>query len=935
MRAGTTRVALVAVLTVVAVLGPIGVSDASAAVPGGAFVGLTPTRLLDTRTNGQGPCLPGAATRRLTVGDRGGVPANAAAAVLNVTVTDPTGDGFVTVFPSGVVRPLASNLNFAAGQTVPNSVTVKIGHTGQVSLYNGSLGCTHVIIDVVGYYAGGSVIGGGFTGVTPTRVRDTRETGGCLAGPVTRQVQVTGVGGLPASASAVVLNVTAVAPSAGGFLTVYPSGVARPLASSLNFLASQIVPNAVVAELGANGAIEVYNGSPGCTHVVVDVVGYFTAGTPGAGALDGVTPLRVRDTREVGGCLASGETRTVQVAGFGTIPGSALAVALNVTVVDPTGPGFLTVFPAGVSRPLASSLNFSSGQVVANSVQARVGSAGAVSVFNGSSGCIHVVIDVVGHFSAGTPTPTLSSMSTSSGSTNGDTQVELSGTDLADATEVRFGDQAVSSFTVVSPTMLRATAPAAAAGTVDVVVSTPGGSTAKTPSTRFTYSQPKPTVSSVTPPTGFISGGTVVSIVGSGFSGTTSVRFGSTAASTTVLGANLIRAIAPPGSPGVLDVTVTTPLGTSPVTARSKFTYVAPPAGAPTGPLLRDETLSQSTSNGTERVALWVCDVPIDSTAPEYVGTTRQSVDAAAAAAFANNQVSSWFATSSRGRFQVTFTSLGRISLGMDENRDTCLAQARARTTPPYTNIAITDTTTTYSGVASPGFMGVGGWGYLGHVLGDDPSLSGRYLRVDGGGFGAMPFNGLVIHELGHTLHWPHSFFGPGEYDNPVDPMSGPGPVAKCNAATPRVCTTAHTLAMNRWASGWIDAEDVRVHSGGTTTVDLAAPERDGVQMLVAPADIGLMLTAEARPAIGFDTALPSNGVVLHVVDQRPSACESTWLPYCVSMDRRMKPALGTSGSTQHVLGTGQTVVTHGVTVTVLAATADGYQVQMSGTFQP
>jgi len=580
---------------------------------------------------------------------------------------------------------------------------------------------------------------------------------------------VTGVGGLPASASAVVLNVTAVSPSAGGFLTVYPSGVARPLASSLNFLASRIVPNAVVAELGANGAIEVYNGSPGCTDVVVDVVGYFTAGTPGAGALDGVTPLRVRDTREVGGCLASGETRTVQVAGFGTIPGSALAVALNVTAVDPTGPGFLTVFPAGVSRPLASSLNFSSGQVVANSVQARVGSAGAVSVFNGSSGCTHVVIDVVGHFSAGTPTPTLSSMSTASGSTNGDTQVELSGTDLADTTEVRFGDQAVRSFTVVSPTTLRATAPAAAAGTVDVVVSTPGGSTAKTPSTRFTYSQPKPTVSSVTPPTGFISGGTVVSIVGSGFSGTTSVRFGSTAASTTVLGANLIRAIAPPGSPGVLDVTVTTPLGTSPATARSKFTYVAPPAGAPTGPLLRDETLSQSTSNGTERVALWVCDVPIDSTAPEYVGTT-----------------------------------------------------------PPYPNIAITDTTTTYSGDAWPGFMGVGGWGYLGHVLGDDPSLSGRNLRVTGGGFGAMPFNGLVIHELGHTLHWTHSFFGPGEYDNPVDPMSGPGPVAKCNAATPRVCTTAHTLAMNRWASGWIDAEDVRIHSGGTTTVDLAAPERDG-----------------------------------------------------------------------------------------------------------
>jgi len=73
VRGGTTRVAVVVVLAVVAVLGPIGVSDASAAVPGGAFVGLAPTRLLDTRTNGQGPCLPAAATRRLTVGDRWGL----------------------------------------------------------------------------------------------------------------------------------------------------------------------------------------------------------------------------------------------------------------------------------------------------------------------------------------------------------------------------------------------------------------------------------------------------------------------------------------------------------------------------------------------------------------------------------------------------------------------------------------------------------------------------------------------------------------------------------------------------------------------------------------------------------------------------------------------------------------------------------------------
>ena len=81
---------------------------------------------------GAAPSLPAGSVFELQVGGVGGVPANAAAAVLNFTVTNPAGVGFVTVYPCGVARPEASNLNFVAGQTVPNLVLAKLGTSGRV-----------------------------------------------------------------------------------------------------------------------------------------------------------------------------------------------------------------------------------------------------------------------------------------------------------------------------------------------------------------------------------------------------------------------------------------------------------------------------------------------------------------------------------------------------------------------------------------------------------------------------------------------------------------------------------------------------------------------------------------------------------------------------------------------------------------------------------
>ncbi|TMK83256.1 MAG: hypothetical protein E6G57_16110 [Actinobacteria bacterium] len=165
----------------------------------------------------------------MKVAGAGGVPASGATAVvLNVTAVAPSAASFLTVYPSDVGRPVASNLNFPPGVNIPNLVVVKVGSDGNVDVYNDQ-GNVDVVFDVVGWF--GST-GATFGPLPPQRVLDTRDgTGGSVArlGPgEARAVKVAGVGGTPGSGiSAVVLNVTAVAPSAGSFLTVYPSDRVR------------------------------------------------------------------------------------------------------------------------------------------------------------------------------------------------------------------------------------------------------------------------------------------------------------------------------------------------------------------------------------------------------------------------------------------------------------------------------------------------------------------------------------------------------------------------------------------------------------------------------------------------------------------------------------------------------------------------------------
>lgn len=249
-------------------------------VSGDYFTSVTPVRALDTRTNNTPGGTPARVTQggevSLPIANTNGVPANATGVVLNVTAVAPSNAGYVTVYPNGVSRPLASNLNFAPGDTVPNLVIVGIGTQGKVNLFNAN-GSVDLIADIVGYYSPDDSAKQFFP-ITPVRALDTRVGTGGFSAPVGQgasiDLVIRSANGIPVGASAIVMNTTAVSPSAGSYLTVWPTGVSRPLASNLNYVPGDIVPNLVQVGIGGNGKVSLFNNG-GSVDLVADLTGYF------------------------------------------------------------------------------------------------------------------------------------------------------------------------------------------------------------------------------------------------------------------------------------------------------------------------------------------------------------------------------------------------------------------------------------------------------------------------------------------------------------------------------------------------------------------------------------------------------------------------------------------------------------------------------------
>jgi hypothetical protein len=367
----------------------------------GTYHALSPTRILDTRASTGGGALATGTTRPVTVVG-GAVPEDASAVVVTVTVTAPSAGGYLTVYPTGGSRPKTSTLNFAAGRTVPNLVVVAVGTSGRISVYNGSAGRSGVLVDVSGYFTGSTTpSGAGAFGSLPAprRALDTRSGTGARAGAVgsgkTVSFTVTGAD-VPADASAVVLNLAVTGPGAGGYATVYPGGT-RPGVSNLNFVGGQTVADLAVVPIGAGGKVTVYNGSSKSAQFLADISGYYLAGDPvSAGAFGSLQPARVLDTRTKGTPVKAGGSISVGLAGRAGVPlANVTAVVLTVTATQGSRSGHLTVYGAG-SPPKVSNVNYAAGQTVPDLVVAPV-SGGKVTIYNGSSGSVHVFVDVSGY----------------------------------------------------------------------------------------------------------------------------------------------------------------------------------------------------------------------------------------------------------------------------------------------------------------------------------------------------------------------------------------------------------------------------------------------------------------------------------------------------------------------------------------------------------
>ncbi len=371
--------------------------------PTEGYTSVTPTRWVDTRATAK--IGPGGKLNVTIAGSTVGgvtIPADATGVVMNVTASRPDAtESFITVYPTTTganPNPNSSNLNFRAGVDIPNSVMVKIGDAGRITIYN-DRGNVDVLIDVVGYFQVGD--GDRLNSTDPSRVLDTRNAIGSARAPIgegeSRTLQVTG-GVVPNDATAVVLNVTASDGTRGGYLSVYRGDLPSvPNTSNLNFAANQTIANLVIVPLAPDGTVKVFNAF-GTTAVLADVLGYFSST---GGSFAQLTPARLLDTRSAIGVspaarLAAGNSLEFTVLGQGGVPAEGVrSVMLNVTAAAPTNTSWLTVYPNTV--PNASNLNFVATQTIPNLVLAQVNAQGKVKIYN-NLGAVDVLADVVAWF---------------------------------------------------------------------------------------------------------------------------------------------------------------------------------------------------------------------------------------------------------------------------------------------------------------------------------------------------------------------------------------------------------------------------------------------------------------------------------------------------------------------------------------------------------
>lgn len=374
--------------------------------PALAFTPVTPsTRVYDTRVNIGIPAgtMRGGTTRLV---DLGITDPTVKAALVNITMVDPSGGGYVTASQPRTEHPATSNVNAGSGDIVANASIVPLDGSGRLLLY--TFVTTDVIVDVMGTFKQIAPTGSGgrYQALSPRRLIDTREPFSATnnftrtdSGGVA-DVNASSRAGLPPSVLAVALIVTGVSGPgpAKGHITVYPGGTALPPSSNLNVNGfDDVRPNLVVVPLGADGSVNFRLSST--AHVVVDVAGFFWEDTNPIGLYHLISPSRQVDTRiPLGfGPLAAAAFASLKPAG--SVPSIAVAVSQNVTLTQTKTGGFVTAYPSDEQRPFTSNAN-SSGpdQDRAAFSFTKVGARGTGSIAYYSSSGTDLVVDITGYF---------------------------------------------------------------------------------------------------------------------------------------------------------------------------------------------------------------------------------------------------------------------------------------------------------------------------------------------------------------------------------------------------------------------------------------------------------------------------------------------------------------------------------------------------------
>ena len=373
---------------------------------GAGYVALSsPTRVLDSR-NGTGTT-QGLKRGRVVLDLSDRIPAGATAAVLNVTVTNPTATGFVVAYPDGNAKPGTSNVNVVAGQTQANEVVVGLPASRRVVLFVDSTSA-HLIADLVGFFTEterpdlGRVVT-----QAPVRVLDSREGTGTTVGRKSGEVVLDLTGKVPAGTTSVALNVTVAGPDARGFVVAFPTGTVRPGTSNVNFERGQTQANEVVVRLGTGahaGKVSLFVDSATAALIadlVASVVPRDGAGNQLFTALQ--QPERVLDTRSgLGGTSGRRNGSISLTLPADVVPAGATGVVLNVTSTGASRTGFVSVYPAGTANPGTSNVNFRPGVNQANEVLTAISGGRGVTLFVGGGGTplTHVVVDVVGYLTS-------------------------------------------------------------------------------------------------------------------------------------------------------------------------------------------------------------------------------------------------------------------------------------------------------------------------------------------------------------------------------------------------------------------------------------------------------------------------------------------------------------------------------------------------------